>query len=545
MATLMGDQLEVVIGDGILEQAASKAKLSPEQKDQTVKALLEAGLLVKVGKDSSQHRFVHLTFQEYALAQEMVLGVSGEERDVSKRLEQALVNYWDKEGLEPTLALATAIAWKKTGNVSKPFEALLNSWSEGKPSAVVQAMHLYAASAIECHKTTMLLQNRLPNHSIAHLKIAQDKQAPRAMLLKLAASQDTDVLRSLAENPSTPVEALLKLAASQDIDVLVRLAGNPSTPVEALLKLADSQDTGVLRRLAENPSTPVEVLLKLAASQNTYVLRRLAENPSTPVEALLKLAESQDTDVLWRLAENPSTPVEKLLKLADRQNNSVLWSLAGNPSFVLEWLLPPEQTAVEEKTVKPWIPALEAEPNVVLFLPSDPSDQDSLQLLRELGRIKRQVGTAKHKDKFDLQIEALTESINISEALQTINPSILHFAGHGSEDGELVVLDEAGNSEFMPLESLVTMIRNVNASRLRCVILNACYTKKKAKKLLEHVPYVIAYRKAFDDRHAIAFAEGFYQALAKFEHDIKTAFEMGQAQIPDLEAQKNLVLLER
>ena len=194
--------------------------------------------------------------------------------------------------------------------------------------------------------------------------------------------------------------------------------------------------------------------------------------------------------------------------------------------------------------MKPWIPALEAEANVVLFLPSDPSDQDRLKLLRELGKIKQQVSAAKHKDKFDLHIEALSESINISEALQTINPSILHFAGHGSEYGELVVLDEAGNSEFMPLESLVTMIRNVKASRLRCVILNACYTKKKAKKLLEHVPYVIAYRKKFDDKHAIAFAEGFYQALAKFGHDIKTAFDMGQAQIPDLEAQKNLVLLE-
>jgi hypothetical protein len=98
------------------------------------------------------------------------------------------------------------------------------------------------------------------------------------------------------------------------------------------------------------------------------------------------------------------------------------------------------------------------------------------------------------------------------------------------------------------VEALGNMIASRREHKVRCVVLNACYTISEAKTLLKQVPYVIATVQAIDDDAAIAFATGLYQALAGGD-DLGEAFNAGlalvQAQLSNLREHEKFVLLER
>jgi hypothetical protein len=65
---------------------------------------------------------------------------------------------------------------------------------------------------------------------------------------------------------------------------------------------------------------------------------------------------------------------------------------------------------------------------------------------------------------------------------------------------------------------------------LRCVLLNACLTASQAQAIAEHVDCVIGTTREIDDHAAIAFATGFYRAIA-FGTSIGTAFALGCNQV--------------
>lgn len=195
-----------------------------------------------------------------------------------------------------------------------------------------------------------------------------------------------------------------------------------------------------------------------------------------------------------------------------------------------------------------WKPTDETSQNTVLFLPSDPSSEHHLRLLRELGKVRQQLRGSRFREKFNLETEELVEPPAVSQALRDFEPSILHFAGHGTEEGKLVWMDEVGQGLDVAVAGLASMIASRRNHRVKCVVLNACFTEIEAKSLLECVPYVVASVDALEDEAAIAFAIGFYQALAGGD-DIGEAFNAGLAQIQsklsDMQEHEKLVLLER
>ena len=51
------------------------------------------------------------------------------------------------------------------------------------------------------------------------------------------------------------------------------------------------------------------------------------------------------------------------------------------------------------------------------------------------------------------------------------------------------------------------------ADRVECIVLNACYSEVQAQAISEHINYVVGMSDAMEDRAAIEFAIGFYDAL--------------------------------
>lgn len=122
--------------------------------------------------------------------------------------------------------------------------------------------------------------------------------------------------------------------------------------------------------------------------------------------------------------------------------------------------------------------------------------------------------------------------VDLQDCLLRYQPHIVHFSGHGSDEGEIILQDQWGDSRAVS-ERALSKLFSALRDNIRCVVLNACYSEKQAKAIAEHIDSVIGMKKPIGDRAAISFTSSFYQALA-YGRDVSTAFDLGCVQI-DLE----------
>ena len=92
-------------------------------------------------------------------------------------------------------------------------------------------------------------------------------------------------------------------------------------------------------------------------------------------------------------------------------------------------------------------------------------------------------------------------------------PHIVHFSGHGSSLGEIFLEDDAGLSQPVSPRALSTTF-GLLKDNIRCVVLNACFSRIQAEAIAQHIECVVGMSQAIGDRAAISFAAAFYQAVA-------------------------------
>lgn len=171
-----------------------------------------------------------------------------------------------------------------------------------------------------------------------------------------------------------------------------------------------------------------------------------------------------------------------------------------------------------------------AKPVKILFLAANPKDTDRLRLDEEIREIDHALQQAKFRDKFDIAQHWAVRVSELQGLLLRHEPDVVHFSGHGSSKREIMLEDGvAGESQTASLRALSRLFELLR-DNIRCVILNACYTKPQAEEIAKHVPCVIGMSKALGDAAAIQFASAFYQALG-YGRNIRTAFELGCGQV--------------
>jgi hypothetical protein len=111
------------------------------------------------------------------------------------------------------------------------------------------------------------------------------------------------------------------------------------------------------------------------------------------------------------------------------------------------------------------------------------------------------------------------------QGLLDFNLKIVHFCGYGSGDEGLIVEDENGQSKLLTTDALVNLLK-VCAKYIKCVILSASYSEVQAKEIAKYIDYVIGMSDTLQDKAAIEFAKGFYDALAA-GMSIENAYEIG------------------
>ncbi|MBW4617450.1 MAG: AAA-like domain-containing protein [Desmonostoc vinosum HA7617-LM4] len=147
-----------------------------------------------------------------------------------------------------------------------------------------------------------------------------------------------------------------------------------------------------------------------------------------------------------------------------------------------------------------------------------------LRLDREIREIEQAIRRATRRDLFEIRIRTAVRPQDIRRAIAEERPCIVHFCGHGSEDGSLLLEDDGGNNKPVPPEGLASLFK-LHADYINCVLLNACYSAKPAHAISQHINYAIGMNQPIGDKAAIAFAQGFYDGLGYENSETQDVFQ--------------------
>jgi CHAT domain len=162
----------------------------------------------------------------------------------------------------------------------------------------------------------------------------------------------------------------------------------------------------------------------------------------------------------------------------------------------------------------------------ILYLAANPRGTARLRSEQEFRDIAAALERGQFRERFVLVPCFAARVIDISRDIIRHSPQIIHFAGHGENNGSLFAEDGLGDAAPVDRDTVVDLVRL--ADGVRCVIVNACDTYKLAEALIIHVDHVIGMRYEISDKAAIEFSVGFYQAIAE-NRSIDTAFDGGRA----------------
>lgn len=162
----------------------------------------------------------------------------------------------------------------------------------------------------------------------------------------------------------------------------------------------------------------------------------------------------------------------------------------------------------------------------VLFLAANPLDQQQLRLDEEARAINEMIRKAEHRDAIRLEARWALRPGDVLQALNEVNPAIVHFSGHGSESEELVFQASDGSSRLVSKEAIVQAMA-VGSDSIQLVFFNSCYSRAQAEAVVHHVPASIGMNTSIGDDAARVFASQFYSAIG-FGLSVRRAFDQAR-----------------
>src|SRR5271166_793273 len=163
----------------------------------------------------------------------------------------------------------------------------------------------------------------------------------------------------------------------------------------------------------------------------------------------------------------------------------------------------------------------------ILAMISSPSDYPQLDVEQEWSRLNDALMAPIDKNQVRLSRLAEAKLSMLQRELRRSEYHVLHFVGHGgfdqgTQDGALVLHDEAGRGRLVTAERLGTILRDHRS--LRLVVLNACEGARSSRTdpfagvaqtlVQQGIPAVIAMQFEITDKAAVVFAHEFYAAIA-------------------------------
>lgn len=163
----------------------------------------------------------------------------------------------------------------------------------------------------------------------------------------------------------------------------------------------------------------------------------------------------------------------------------------------------------------------------VLFLASNPVDTPSLRLDAESRAIHEMIRKSDYRDNIRFETRWAVRTSDILQAINEVNPDVIHFSGHGSSGGDLAFENANGQTKLVTKEAMAQTIMTLS-DQVRLIFFNACFSSTQAEHIVKHVEAAIGMNTSIGDDAARVFAAQFYSSLG-FGRDLITAFNQAKA----------------
>ena len=203
------------------------------------------------------------------------------------------------------------------------------------------------------------------------------------------------------------------------------------------------------------------------------------------------------------------------------------------------------QTALEIERLKS-LP----EKITVVFFAADPGSTSTTKLAldEEARLIGERIRASEHRDVVVFHTRWAVRPRDVLQAINELQPTVVHFSGHGTSADMLVLQDDQGEEKHVTKEAIVSAMA-LGAESVKLVFFNTCFSFNQAQGCLDHVPATIGMNRDVGDLPARVFSAQFYSAIG-FGLSITKAFEQakalvametpGEESIPELYVQEGL-----
>lgn len=159
----------------------------------------------------------------------------------------------------------------------------------------------------------------------------------------------------------------------------------------------------------------------------------------------------------------------------------------------------------------------QAEPSTqktILFAAANPTDQARLQTGKEFRVINEEMTKGSKRDNYSFLQPQLAVQINDLTRAFKQKPTVIHFSGHGEEEG--IVISKGESNEGIVLnDGTMKLLFRYLKGHTELILLNSCYAANQAKVISEMGFTVIGHNMPVGDAAATNFSKGFYVGLSE------------------------------
>jgi hypothetical protein len=166
----------------------------------------------------------------------------------------------------------------------------------------------------------------------------------------------------------------------------------------------------------------------------------------------------------------------------------------------------------------------------ILILAANPRDTVKVRVNQEFEEIKN---IFKENNNFVVKENLAVTPDNLSDTLSEHQPDIVHFIGHGKGKDGMILEDDDGLKLLVNNEGFTDIFEYFS---IECLYLNSCHSVVQAKKIVQHINYVIGMQDEIENKIAKKFATKFYRELARGK-DYKSAFQFARSAVKLIDLQ--------
>lgn len=165
----------------------------------------------------------------------------------------------------------------------------------------------------------------------------------------------------------------------------------------------------------------------------------------------------------------------------------------------------------------------------ILFLASNPVEDCPLKLDEEARSILEKIRLSEYRDTVKFETRWAVRAGDIMQAINETNPTIIHFSGHGCEDGNLVLQNPDASIKLVSPKAISQAISTVSDT-VKLVFFNACYSSVQAERIVENIDTAIGMNAPIGDEAARVFAARFYSSVG-FGLSVEQSFKQAKAEL--------------